>query len=297
MSRTAWVFPGQGSQKVGMGRQLAERSPAAARVFDVVDDALGFPLSRTIFEGPADALLATSNQQPAILAASVAYLTVLRESRLLPDPVCVAGHSLGEYSALVAAGALDLADAARIVRRRGELMEQHGLGGMIAVLGLDEPALTEIAELAEVEIANLNAPGQTTLSGRAEALTTAAALARERGARRVVPLPVNGAFHSSLMRPVVEALRSMIEATPVTAPSAPLVSDVDARPLTDPDELREELLLQITASVRWIDVVQTAHGLGATRFVETGPGNVLTGLIRRILPDAEASTADALIDG
>ncbi|HUY99636.1 MAG TPA: ACP S-malonyltransferase [Thermomicrobiaceae bacterium] len=295
MSNTAWTFPGQGSQKVGMGRDLSERSSAVARVFSVVDDALGFPLSHTIFNGPADELVATVNQQPAILAASIAYLTMLREAGRLPDPVCVAGHSLGEYSALVAVGALDLADAARLVRRRGELMEEHGLGGMIAVLGLDEPSLIEIAGLAGVEIANINAPGQTTLSGRAGPLETAAALARERGARRVVPLAVNGAFHSSLMRPVVDALRPMIEGTSISASWVPLVSDVDARLLSEPAELRQELLDQITASVRWIDVVEAATRLGATSFIEVGPGNVLTGLIRRIVPDAEATTADALI--
>jgi len=295
MSNTAWTFPGQGSQKVGMGRDLSERSSAVARVFSVVDDALGYPLSHTIFNGPADELVATVNQQPAILAASIAYLTMLREAGRLPDPVCVAGHSLGEYSALVAVGALDLADAARLVRRRGELMEEHGLGGMIAVLGLDEPSLIEIAGLAGVEIANINAPGQTTLSGRAGPLETAAALARERGARRVVPLAVNGAFHSSLMRPVVDALRPMIEGTSISASWVPLVSDVDARLLSEPAELRQELLDQITASVRWIDVVEAATRLGATSFIEVGPGNVLTGLIRRIVPDAEATTADALI--
>lgn len=295
MSGAAWIFPGQGSQKVGMGRDLAERSPAAARVFEAVDHALGFPLSDTIFNGPAEDLVSTRNQQPALLAASIAYLTVLRETGALPEPVCVAGHSLGEYAALVAAGSLDLSDAARMVRRRGELMEEHGLGGMIAVLGLDEAVLDEVAAAAGVEIANLNAPGQTTLSGRSDALEHAASLAKERGARRVVPLPVNGAFHSSLMRPVVEGMLPLIEHARVAPASVPLIANVDARPLREPDELRRELLRQITASVRWIDVVHGARGLGAAEFIEVGPGNVLTGLVRRILPDADARTADSLL--
>ncbi len=156
---TAWVFPGQGSQRVGMGRAAAERHPAAARVFEEADAALGFPLSDLVFNGPEPDLVSTKNQQPAILAASIAYLVALREEGLLPEPVCVAGHSLGEYTALVAAGSLDLADAVRIVRRRGELMEEHGLGGMIAVLGLDAEALEEIAAASGAEVANFNAPG------------------------------------------------------------------------------------------------------------------------------------------
>ncbi|MDI3340996.1 MAG: ACP S-malonyltransferase [Sphaerobacter sp.] len=295
VSDVAWVFPGQGSQRVGMGKALAEQSAAARAVFETVDDALGFPLSQLIFEGPEEALVSTRNQQPAILVASIAYFTALREAGLLPDPCCVAGHSLGEYTALVAAGALDLADAARLVRRRGELMEEHGRGGMVAVLGLDVAALEAVAAETGVEVANFNAPCQTTLSGPAEALEAAAALARTRGARRVVPLPVNGAFHSSLMQPVTEALRPMIEAVPLREPIAPLIADVDARPLRDPGEIRAELLEQITASVRWVDVVQAAHAAGARRFVEIGPGKVLSGLIARIVPGVETVPAETLL--
>lgn len=295
MTDAAWIFPGQGSQRVGMGKDIAEQSPAAARVFATVDDALGFALSDVIFNGPEDALISTSNQQPALLATSVAYLTVLRERGLLPDPCCVAGHSLGEYTALVAAGALDLADAARIVRRRGELMEEHGRGGMLAVLGLDDATLLEVASETGVEVANFNAPGQITVSGREEALDAAAALARERGARRVVRLPVNGAFHSSLMRPVVDGLRQQIASATFSRPLAPLVANVDGRVLSDPDDLRAELLDQIASSVRWIDVTTTAWRLGARQFYEIGPGKVLAGLVSRIVPEAEVSTAEAML--
>lgn len=295
MSAAAWVFPGQGSQRVGMGKELAERSAAAADVFATVNRALGFELSDIIFNGPEDALISTKNQQPALLATSIAYLTALREAGTLPEPSCVAGHSLGEYTALVAAGALDLAEAAVIVRRRGELMEEFGLGGMVAVLGLDDTALGAVALEAGVEVANFNAPGQTTLSGRSASLQAAAALARERGAKRVIPLPVNGAFHSSLMRNVVDALRPSIDAATFRRPSAPLIANVNARMLSAPDDLRAELLSQITASVRWVDVVRAAWDHGARHFYEIGPGKVLTGLVARIVPHAEATAADALL--
>ncbi len=293
--RTAWVFPGQGSQRVGMGKALAEREPVARRVFEQVDDALGFRLSECIFCGPDDELLATRNQQPALLATSIAYFEVLRLRQQLPDPLVVAGHSLGEYSALVASGALDLSDAARLVRRRGELMEQHGLGGMIAVLGLGDADLQRIVMESGVEIANLNAPGQTTLSGRTEALERATQLAKDAGARRVVPLPVNGAFHSSLMSPVVEGLAPMIAETTFSRPIAPLIANVDARPLIEPDDLRAELVAQITASVRWVDVVQRSMQGGVSHFFEVGPGKVLSGLIARIARGLETQYAEALL--
>ena len=293
--RVAWVFPGQGSQRVGMGSELAQSDADAKAVFDRVDEALGFALSDIIFTGPDEDLIATRNQQPALLATSIAYLEVLKRRSQLPDPTVVAGHSLGEYTALVASGALDLADAARLVRRRGELMEEHGLGGMIAVLGLDDSVLAEIASASGAEIANINAPGQTTLSGRTDALERATQLAKEAGARRVLPLPVNGAFHSSLMRPVVDGLKPMIEETRFNRPCAALIANVDGRLLTEPNELRAELAAQITASVRWVDVVQQATREGVDRFVEIGPGKVLSGLIARIAPDARTEQAEALL--
>jgi [acyl-carrier-protein] S-malonyltransferase len=291
----AWVFPGQGSQWVGMGRDLAASEPVAREVFDRVDDALGFRLSDVIFHGPDDELVATRNQQPALLTTSIAYFEILQRRGCLPQPVVVAGHSLGEYTALVASGSLDLCDGARLVRRRGELMEQHGLGGMIAVLGLDEAVLAEIAGESGTEIANLNAPGQTTLSGRTDALERAGALAKQAGARKVVALPVNGAFHSSLMAPVVDGLKPMIDEIEFARPSVPLIANVDARRLTEPDELRAELSAQITASVRWVDVVQQAVQGGVDQFVEVGPGKVLSGLIARIARGTKTEHAEALL--
>jgi len=295
MSEVAWVFPGQGSQRVGMGRELAQREPIARETFETADDVLGFPLSQLIFVGPEDELAATRNQQPAILATSIAYWRTLSQRGVLPPPVCLAGHSLGEYTALVAAGSIDFTDAVRLVRRRGELMEEHGLGGMVAVIGLDLEALAAIADEAGVEVANINAPGQITLSGRSEPLERAAELARQRGARRVVRLPVNAAFHSSLMRPVAEALRPLVESIHIAPPIAPLLANVDARPLSDPDELREELLAQIAAPVRWVDVIRAAAARGVSHYYELGPGRVLSGLISRIEPGAVIETAEDML--
>ncbi len=291
----AWIFPGQGSQAVGMGKALAEQEPLARAVFAEADAVLGFPLSRIVFEGPEEELAATRNQQPALLATSIAYLRVLEARGAVPAPTCVAGHSLGEYTALVAVGSLEFADGIRLVRRRGELMEAFGLGGMLAVIGLDRETLEAIAHETGAELANENAPNQLTLSGRTEALERAAELARARGARRVVRLPVNAAFHSSLMRPVAEALARELESITLRPPRAPLVACSDARILTDPTALRQELVAQIAAPVRWVDVVRRAIELGATTFWEIGPGQVLTGLVRRIAPEVTTLAAEQLL--
>ncbi len=295
MVNAAWTFPGQGSQRVGMGRDAAEQSDDARRVFDRVDDALGFRLSDIVFNGPAEELVATSVQQPAILAASVAHYVALREAGKLPEPAFVAGHSLGEYSALVAAGSLDIADAARLVRRRGELMEEHGLGGMVAVIGLDGDKLVEIADQSGVEIANFNAPGQTTLSGRSENLERASELAKDAGARRVLPLPVNGAFHSSLMQPVAQALWTDLQQVELRSPIAPMLANVDARALSDPDDLRAELRDHITASVQWISIIEGAGAAGVDTFYEVGPGKVLSGLAPRIIKGCQTHHAEQLL--
>jgi [acyl-carrier-protein] S-malonyltransferase len=291
----AWVFPGQGSQYVGMGLSLARHQPAAATVFDGADETLGFPLSELIFHGPDEELQQTANQQPAIVATSAAYLVALRDRGLLPEPAAVAGHSLGEYSALVAVDSLDLNDALTLVRRRGELMQQHGAGAMAAIIGLEPDAVADLAAEAGAEVANFNAPGQTTVSGRRETVATAMALAKERGARRVVQLPVSAAFHSSLMEPVVDGLRQLIEETAFREATVPLVTNVDATPIQHPDDLRRELLDQICASVRWIDVVERLHRDGVHTFIEVGPGKVLSGLIGRIARGAQTVAAEDLL--
>lgn len=294
-SNVAWVFPGQGSQSVGMGRELAQSSPSAAAVYEEADHALGMSISSLCFEGPAEALEQTANQQPAILATSIAYLGALIERQLLPAPRFVAGHSLGEYSALVAADALDLGDAVRLVRRRGELMQEHGAGAMVAVIGLEPDVVDQLARDAGVEVGNHNAPGQITLSGRREQVARASELARERGAKRAIMLPVSGAFHSSLMQPATEAMAPFIKRASVSSATYPLVTNVEARAVTDPDDIRRELIDQICAPVLWVDVVRTMHEAGTTTFYEVGPGKVLTGLISRIVPGAEAIPADTLL--
>lgn len=291
----AWVLPGQGSQYVGMERGLLVAYPAAADALAVADETLGFHLGRIIADGPDEDLVRTDNQQPAILALSVAHLRGLRDAGKLPSPDFVAGHSLGEYAALVAAEALSYPDALRLTRRRGQLMQEHGAGAMAAIIGLDGAAVSSVAEETGVEVANYNAPGQITLSGRHEAVENAMTLAKQRGARRVVLLPVSAAFHSSLMAPVVDGLRSLIERVEMLPARVPLVTNVDAKPIQHPDDLRLELLNQICAPVRWIDVVERLRAEGVLTFYEVGPGKVLAGLISRIARDATVVTAESLL--
>lgn len=291
----AWIFPGQGSQTVGMGRALAEADPEAAALFAAADEALGVGLSEIIFNGPEEALQQTDVQQPAIVVTSVALLDALRRRGRLSEPRAIAGHSLGQYSALVAAGALPLAEALRLVAERGRLMQIHGRGAMAAVLNLDPEHVAAVAAEAGVEVANVNAPGQITLSGRREGIEHAMQLAQARGARRVVLLPVSAAFHSSLMAPVVEGLRSLVEAAPLQAPLAPIISNVDARPLTDAAALRRELLGHICAPVQWVTTIEVMLAAGVGHFVEVGPGRVLSGLVRRISRAAAVSDAETLL--
>ena len=285
----AFLFPGQGSQRVGMGRELAEAQPAARRVFEEADEVLGFELSRLCFEGPEDALQLTENQQPAILATSIAVYRCLEQGGR--SPAMVAGHSLGEYSALVAAGALSLPDALRLVRRRGQLMQEAvpvGEGAMAAVLG---PSAEEVravaAEAAETTggvcaVANLNAPGQTVIAGHAAAVERAMELAAERGAKRSLRLPVSAPFHCALMAPARAGLTPMLEQTKFSDPRVPVFSNVDARALTTGPAARDALIRQIEGAVRWVESVTAMIGAGATRFVEVGPGAVLAGLVKRI---------------
>jgi [acyl-carrier-protein] S-malonyltransferase len=295
MDNVAWVFPGQGSQRVGMGSELVDADPEIAALFATADATLGFPLSEVIREGPDEALQQTPVQQPAILLISIAFLKALRKRNLLPEPAFVAGHSLGEYAALVAAGAMAFEDALRLVRRRGELMQEHGAGAMAAILGLDANVVAEVAGAAGAEVANYNAPDQTTVSGSRDAVERAVDLAKARGAKRAILLPVSAAFHSSRMQPVAKSMRPLLEAVAMRPAQVPLVGNVEARPLVEPSDLRNELVEQICGSVRWVDDVSTLRQAGVTRFYEVGPGKVLAGLIARCAPGTETIGAERLL--
>ncbi len=300
---TGLLFPGQGSQHVGMGRDLAERFPAARDTFLEADEALGFRLSQLCWEGPEAELTRTDNAQPAILVHSVAVWRVLRP--LDVQVLAAAGHSLGEWSAYVAAGALSFADAVRTVRRRGELMAKAGAerpGTMAAVLGLDDEAVQRVCSDASrngsvVVPANYNAPGQVVISGDPDAVNHAGELAREAGAKRVLPLNVSGAFHSPLIAAAEDGLRVWLAGVAMRDPVFPVVANATAQPVRQSAEAARLLVEQLTAPVRWVGCVQTIGELGVTRFLEVGPGNVLSGLVRRIVPGAETralGTADAL---
>jgi len=299
-----WLYPGQGAQRVGMGRDLADRFPAAREVFESVDDALDAPLTRIMWEGPESELTRTHHAQPAILAHSAAILAVVR-GHGVGLPVATAGHSLGEYSALVAAEALSPAQAAVLVRRRGELMFAAGQarpGTMAAVLGLPvagvEAACREASRDGAVVVpANLNAPDQTVVSGDPQAVERAGALCKARGAKRVLPLKVSGAFHSPLMAPAQRPLAEALAAAPFRDPAIPVLTNATATAVTTADGARAALVEQLTAPVRWVACVEVAAGeIGAAgRWIEMGPGNVLSGLTKRIIPSARTlslSTAD-----
>lgn len=293
MSELAFIFPGQGSQEVGMGQALADAFPEARAVFAAADDALGESLSRTCFEGPAEALQQTANTQPAILTVSVAAHAVL-SSRLGLKPALVAGHSLGEYSALVAAGSLALTDAVRVVRARGTFMQEAvpaGVGAMAAVLGLGAEKIAEICrEVAQGEVvsaANFNEPAQTVIAGHVGAVERASERLKAAGAKRVVPLPVSAPFHCALMAPVVPRLEAVLAPVTLKAPSAPVVSNVEAVPNADAERIKPLLLAQVTGSVRWVECIQAMEARGIKRIVELGPSKVLSGLVRRITKSIE----------
>jgi [acyl-carrier-protein] S-malonyltransferase len=285
--KIALVFPGQGSQKVGMGKALAEAFVGSRSAFDEADAALGFPLSRLCFEGPEADLQLTTNTQPAILAASIAAWRALAAGGI--RPAFVAGHSLGEYSALVAAGAIGLADAAVAVRRRGRYMQEAvpvGIGAMAAILGLDLPAVEaacrEAAQGQVVSPANINSPGQVVIAGHKEAVERASALARAAGARRAVPLPVSAPFHCALMEPAQERLARDLASVVFKDPDVPLVNNVDALVIRTADDCREGLVRQVSAPVRWLEAVQTLVREGVDTVIEVGPGTVLSGLVKKI---------------
>ncbi|MED1643368.1 ACP S-malonyltransferase [Brevibacillus agri] len=292
MGKVAFVFPGQGSQFVGMGQTLSAQSEAARRIFETADAALGFSLSGLCFAGPEEELKLTANTQPAILTASVAVLAALKEK--LPDytPDFVAGHSLGEYSALVAAGALSFADAVKVVRARGQFMEEAvpaGQGAMAAVLNMERAALQAVCEEVTasghpVQPANMNCPGQIVISGSAEGVKLAGEKAKAAGAKRVLPLNVSGPFHSSLMQPAADKLQAVLAGVTVQEASVPVVANVTARPVTEAATIVEQLVQQVSAPVLWEDSVQWMVEAGVTTFVEIGPGKVLAGLIKKIAP-------------
>jgi len=297
----AYVFPGQASQKVGMGQNVYEKYRSARDVFDEADATLGFPVSALCFEGPADELTKTVNVQPALVATSMACLRAAQEAlgNKLPSPAFLAGHSLGEYTALAAADALSLADALRLVRERGRLMYEAGLkmpGSMMAVIAFDKTPLQQVCAKAGVEISNINAPGQLVISGAVDALEKAAELARERGAKRLIPLNVSGAFHSTLMEPVLEEFNQFIQRFEFRKPRVPVVSNVTALPLTDATSIREELLSQLRRCIQWQASVEYMTRNGVTTYYEIGPGTVLSGLIRRISPDTDTINVSGVED-
>ena len=303
---TAFVFPGQGSQKVGMGKAWFDGFDEAREAFRIADEVLGFELSKLCWEGPEEDLRLTANTQPAILTASVAIFRVLAAREIVPR--VVGGHSLGEYSALVAAGALSFEDALLLVRRRGEAMQRAvpvGEGAMAAVLGLAGETVGEIASAAAGDevcaLANLNSAEQTVIAGSRAAVERAVEIAIERGAKRAIMLPVSAPFHCSLMRPARDEMTPLLEKVAFHDPEIPVICNVDARPVTTGDEARDALIRQIDGAVRWAESVSfMANELGVERFVEVGPGSVLSGLIRRTvrglrpIPVSEPSALDKL---
>ncbi|HLT58774.1 MAG TPA: ACP S-malonyltransferase [Limnochordales bacterium] len=289
--RVAFVFPGQGSQAVGMGRELYEAFPVARDVFHQADEALDFPLSRLCFEGPEEELRLTYNTQPALLTVSVAALRVLAEHGIVPD--LAAGHSLGEYSALVAAGALDFAEAVRLVRLRGQLMNEAvpaGTGTMGAIIGLEAPAVEELCRRVQagvVEPATYNSPGQIVVAGEVAAVQECLELAREAGARRVQLLNVSGPFHCRLLEPAGRRLAEALASVDIRDPEIPVIANVSAEPVTTADAVRTALIEQVSRPVLWEQTVRRLAAMGAGWMVEVGAGRVLCGLAKRIAPELE----------
>lgn len=301
----AFIFPGQGSQAVGMGKLLAEQSAVAKAVFDEVDEALGEKLSDIMFEGPEDVLTMTANAQPALMAVSVALIRVMESKGfILKDKVAyVAGHSLGEYSALAAAGTFSLSDTAKLLRIRGNAMQKAvpaGEGGMAAIIGLEDAdvaaACLEAAQGQVCQIANDNGGGQLVISGAKAAVERAAAIATTKGAKRAIMLAVSAPFHSALMGPAAEAMREALANVAKHAPSVPVLSNVTVTPTSDPQEIAERLVAQVTGQVRWRESIEWFAANGVTSLVEIGSGKVLTGLARRISKDVSGSAINSLED-
>ncbi|GCE27158.1 malonyl CoA-acyl carrier protein transacylase [Dictyobacter alpinus] len=324
-TQVAFLFPGQGSQNVGMGADVFAASTAARHVFNTFDETLGFSLSNLCFQGPEETLRSTINAQPAIVAVSLAYLAAFQEA-LSPQnsswstpliPSYTAGHSVGECTALVAAGAIDVPGVAYLVRERGRLMheeEERCPGGMAAIIGMDAEALQEICQevsqqhhndtgnteqhpgFGQVVLANYNAPGQIVISGEQHALEAACALARDRGAKRAIPLSVSGAFHSPVMQPAAAKLAASIAATQIQTAAHPIISNISALPMTDASDIRQELAQQIAESVQWIRTIEYLAAQGVNTFFEIGPGQALAGMIKRIVKGATIINIGSVAD-
>ena len=309
MTNFAFVFPGQGSQSVGMGRDLAGASRAAAAIFATADEALGESISNLAWEGPEDRLNLTENAQPALLATSIAYLAATHErasaiGKTLPNPRFYAGHSMGQYSAMVAASALSLPDGLRLVRERGRQMQASASGrdgAMAAVLGLDDTALPDLVARASAKgvfaVANRNSPGQVVVSGEKAAIEAAAEIAKELGAKRAVVLPVSVAAHSPLMAEAAAAMQRVLAGVEFREPTAALLANADARPILDGEGARAELVEHLTKGVDWVRAVETMTADGVHTFIEVGPGKVLTNLIKRIAPEATVIALDDVLAG